>query len=270
MEPWVSRYDTRVSTQYPIYGIKLVTPDHFGWKCFEADFEGQPGLATLMNFKNTPQGISAARRMVPGSCAILYVSREQWFARAFEVIGTIDEGERIAQQFSTPTFDLLSATNPYRVFLPIRWLARVDPDKREDPQRACDLAGIHFKPNSYTFKKLAQEEYLRLYRAINWTWNRESGKKPNDLVAPMLASKSSPCASPIRRSPLHEVWFPEIRQRILDNRPLSERNHEDVVADFLQRLGVPRKHIIFKQGASIFVLAHMTMSCDLLSRLSAI
>lgn len=228
----------------PIYGIKLVTPDHFKYEFFEADFGDNDARSTLMNFKNTAHGISAARKLVPGSRAILYVSREQWFARLFEVIGTIEDGSRVAEYFNTPALDMYAPTNPYNIYLPIRWLARVEPDQREDPKAVCNRAAVDFRPNSYTFKQLSQSEYQRLYNSISWSWTRSQKSPPGSHDC--LIEPANAIVEP--RSPLKEVWYPQIVERIRHTASLPERNHEAVVSELLVHLGVRPQQIIFQQG----------------------
>jgi hypothetical protein len=149
------------------YGIKLIYPEHlYPYKPY-FDRSLGPDRPALMNFNRSPEGFKLATSIRIGDRALVYVTRDQLFIWAIEFAGTLKDGEAARLRHGIPT----NAHAPFTLYLPIRFLARIDPwDKGATRTSVCYASGVDFHPTQGdSHVSLSQSDYERMYRAIKWT-----------------------------------------------------------------------------------------------------
>jgi hypothetical protein len=166
-----------------MFSIKLVHPQHFigGYPFFSDDYDGTDGRKTLMNFSKESRHYADKIRF--GDKAIVYVTQateevleiapqaavwSQKFVRAIEYIGSVKDGTAAAHAHGSPIQWLSEKWG--KVFLPIRFLAKADPAKCPDYRMILEQACVNFEPQHVPMVSITEEEYGKLYEAIDWEW----------------------------------------------------------------------------------------------------
>jgi hypothetical protein len=151
-----------------MYSIKLVHPPHLHHVRFTPDTEND-GRPRLMNFSDQERTRTIAAGIQPGHKALVYVTHPvQKLIWAIEYTGTVQDGEQVAAAWPVPGNRALSQFET--TFLPIRFLATIDPDSAPDAQTVFHQAGVIFTPNNFPMKHISAEVYQRIYAAIQWQW----------------------------------------------------------------------------------------------------
>jgi hypothetical protein len=158
-------------SQHPdggMYSIKLVSHLHFDDVRFAPD-TANDGRPRLMNFSDQGNTPSIAASISPGHRALVYVTLPvQKVVCAIEYTGTIQDGQQAAATWAVPGIRALSQWE--KIFLPIRFLATIDPDAAPYAEAVFHQAGVDFIPNSFPMKRISADEYQSVFDAIQWQW----------------------------------------------------------------------------------------------------
>src|SRR6266849_2850935 len=145
-----------------MFSIKLIHPDHLRrHRAFTDDFDGKDGRHPLMNFSDEANGPAIAGNICRGHRSLVYVIHEKKFIWAIEYTGTVKEGQQAAVAHAIPQDTIPSKWG--RIFLPIRFLAKVDLASAVDAAVVLQQAGVDFTPNRFTMKYISEEDYQRVF-----------------------------------------------------------------------------------------------------------
>lgn len=239
-----------------MFSIKVVSKDIFDpphASFYMQDYDSGDGRrCSLMNFSS--ERASLAANIPIGNRALMYVAGHQKFVWAFKYIGTIDEGKRVAL-----LHEVYNPKEKWRIFLPIRHLARVDlataPTRTEIEERT----GFRFTPWQKTHLYITADEYQKIYDAIPWQWTIGDGPWTGAApLPPPTPPKTDSTATPnggtnVQPKPPEFVLPPipnaeSLLARIRQVQGLPERNMEDVVKAFLLQLGHAESAVAFQVG----------------------
>lgn len=148
-----------------MFSIKLIHPRHLDYPYFTEDFDGTDGCHPLMNFSGDGNGPSIAANIPVGHRALVYVIEHGKFIWAIEYVGTVEQGSRaaIAHGIAQDEF-----TSKWSVYLPIRFLAKVDLKSAPRADDVCRDAKVTFTPNRFTMKYITAQEYQAIFDAMTW------------------------------------------------------------------------------------------------------
>ena len=149
------------------FGIKLIWPTHLDPKFTYFERAGGTDLPALMNFKNDEAGYKLASGLPLGHRCLVYVTELQLFIWAIELIGTVEEGEAARRRHGIKP----KTHHPFTLYRPIRFLARVVP-WHNGPRREKVVAqsNVPFQPlQGDSHVVLSEDQYLSMYRSIEWT-----------------------------------------------------------------------------------------------------
>jgi hypothetical protein len=158
-----------------MYGIRIVGPGHLTLPFFRDGFDGTDGRFTLMNFSDKGKSPTIAENIPVGHRSFIYQTKPlQRFTHAFEYIGGLAQG---LQAFSAHRVapESLTGIDPkwFKVLLPIRYLARIDPENwQESPttDELFQLTRFVFRPVGFPMQYISAEEYNAIFSAIEWDW----------------------------------------------------------------------------------------------------
>ncbi|MBC8107536.1 MAG: hypothetical protein H7Z14_13165 [Anaerolineae bacterium] len=225
-----------------MFSIKLIHPDHLNYAFLTGDFDGSDGRLPLMNFSGEGRGPATAANLPVGHRSLVYVVQHQKFIWAIEYIGTLEDGERAAAAHGITPNDF---TTKWRLYRPIRFLARVDLDHAPTAEEIFKKTGINFKANSFTLKYISAGEYQTIYDAIDWKMQVGSGSGAASTTATPAVSPPPPAVT-FELPPIEKAQ--ELLERIRQVQGMPERNMEDVVKAFFVLLGHPEHCITFQVG----------------------
>jgi hypothetical protein len=158
-------------SQHPdggMYSIKLVSPAHFDDVRFTPD-TANDGRPRLMNFSDQGRTPAIAASISPGHRALVYVTHPvQKLVWAIEYTGTIQDGQKAAAAWPVPGHPALSQWE--KIFIPIHFLATIDPDSAPYAEAVFHQAGVAFTPNVFSMKHISADEYQRIFDTIQWQW----------------------------------------------------------------------------------------------------
>lgn len=172
-----------------MFSIKLIHPNHLKYAYLTDDFDGADGRLPLMNFSGEGNGPAIAGNIPIGHRSLVYVIRYQKFIWAIEYIGGIEQGQQAAVAHGIQPNDI---TKKYSIFLPIRFLARVDLESAPTAAGIFNRTGIQFKANAFTIKYISAGEYQTIFDAINWDWHEKPSSKTDGLQPPQAVSFDLP------------------------------------------------------------------------------
>lgn len=226
-----------------MYGVKLIYPDHLGFPHLCDMFPAGNPRQALMNFRNAPGNVKRAASIPIGHRALVFT--RQHIVWAIEFTGPIDDGSLLAAHGVKPTWP----SAEWSVHRPIRFLARMNVDA-ETYTRAMHRHEIQAKSGvvrrSYGGGHfyISQDEYQRMFDVVPWDW------RASDALPPAAAPRTIvPTTAPARTFILPPV--PEAESLLALVRAIvgqPERNMEDLVKEFLLRLGLPRAAVRFQIG----------------------
>jgi hypothetical protein len=239
-----------------MFGIKLVLEAHLRSDlapCLNHDYDCDDDKRSLMNFG--PNHAAVAANIPVGNRSLVYVTGVQKFVWAIEYTGTVDDGKRVAMVHRV--YDPGNGKF-WRIFRPIRHLARADlvtaPTLAEIERRT----GVRFTPNSFTMKYISAEDYRKIYEAVPWQWTAGDGPWTGPARLPLAVpvtvgaatlgngTKIQPKPTEFVLPPIHNAE--SLLARIRQVRGMPERNMEDVVKAFLIALGHREQAISFQIG----------------------
>lgn len=152
-----------------MFSIKLIHPNHLKYGYLTDDFDGADGRWPLMNFSGDWNGPSIAANIRVGHRALVYVIHYHKFIWAIEYVGTVEQGRQAAMIHGILPNDI---TTKWNVFLPIRFLARIDLDSAPTAEDIYERTGILFKANRFTMKYISSREYQKIFDFIQWSERR--------------------------------------------------------------------------------------------------
>lgn len=226
-----------------MYGVKLIYPDHLRFPHLCGVFPAGDARQALMNFRNVPANVRRAASIPIRHRALVFT--RQHIVWAIEFTGPIDDGSLLAAHGVKPTWP----SAEWSVHRPIRFLARMNVDAETYP-RAMHRHEIQAKSGvvrrSYGGGHfyISEDEYQRMLDVVPWDWR--AGDAPPSAVT---LGTTIPATAPAQASILPPV--PEAESLLALVRAIvgqPERNMEDLVKEFLLRLGLPRAAVRFQIG----------------------
>ena len=153
-----------------MFGIRIVGPGHLTLPFFRDDFDGTDGKYTLMNFSDEGKSPQIAANIPVGHRSFIYQTKPiMRFTHAFEYIGGVAQGQRAFLAHKVAS-EVLEGHDQkwFKVFLPIRYLARIDWKRLPTTDELCRLTGFDFKPVGYPMQYITAQEYDAIFNAIKW------------------------------------------------------------------------------------------------------
>jgi len=139
---------------------------------FRDDFDGTDGKFTLINFSDEGKSPHIAANIPVRHRSFIYQTKPiQRFTHAFEYIGGVAQGQEAFLAHKVAP-EVLAGIDPkwLKVFLPIRYLARIDWEKSPTTDELFQLTGFDFRPVGYPMQYITAQEYHAIFNAIKWDW----------------------------------------------------------------------------------------------------
>lgn len=226
-----------------MYGVKLIYPDHLRFPHLCGLFPEGDQRQALMNFRNAPGNVKRAASIPIGHRALVFT--RQHVVWAIEFTGPIDDGSLLAAHGVKPTWP----SEEWSVHRPIRFIARMNVDA-ETYSRAMHRheiqarSGVVRRSYGGGHFYISQDEYQRMFDAVSWDWRAADAPPPS---ATHLAAAPARLSAPVLiLPPVADAESLLALVRAIAGQP--ERNMEDLVKEFLLRLGLPRSAVRFQIG----------------------